>query len=327
MFRNSIFLFGLLVLVAPALAQEEYHVTISQMDDRKAVFGTVQAVDMIAARARIGGTTQKLSVDEGSAVKAGEVIAIIEDPKLKPRMASLDARLRALEAQRKLAQTELNRISKLRASGTVSQARLDEAQTNLNVVTGNRAALLAEREVLKQQMSEGAVLAPTDGRVLHVSVTQGAVIMPGEPVATIAVEHYVLRIELPERHARFIREGEEVLIGERGLEAGRQDSLRQGRIVQVYPQLANGRVIADVDTPGLGDYFVGERTLVYVATGKREAILVPAGYLRQRYGVTFAEVKDEGEVMVQPGQQIGERIEILSGLQAGDILLPYQDAE
>lgn len=323
MLRTTFFLgfFGLFAGVA--YAQAEFKVTATELDDRKAVFGTVQSVDMIAARARIGGTVKTLSVDEGSAVKAGEVIAAVDDPKLKLQLASLDARIRALEAQLGLARTELERIRKLRSSGTVSQARLDEAQTNLNVVAGNRAALIAEREVLRQQMSEGEVLAPTDGRILHVNVTEGAVIMPGESVAAIAAERYVLRIELPERHARFIKAGDQVQVGERGLEVGSHDTLRQGTIVQVYPELANGRVVADVETPGLGDYFVGERTLVYVATGKRKTTLVPAAYLRQRYGVTFVEVDGEGEVMVQPGQRIGDDIEILSGLKPGDVLLQH----
>ncbi|MBE9554885.1 MAG: efflux RND transporter periplasmic adaptor subunit [Proteobacteria bacterium] len=323
MLQKAAFLFFLSAFGAPALAQPEFQVTTSELDDRKAVFGTVQSVDVVAARARIGGTTRELAVDEGSAVTAGEVIATIEDPKLGLRMASLDARIRALDAQRKLAQTELNRMRKLRTSGTISQARLDEAQTNLNVVTGNRAAIVAERAVLEQQMSEGAVLAPAVGRVLRVHVTEGSVIMPGEPVAVIAAERYVLRIELPERHARFVREGDEVLIGERGLAPGDPDSQRKGTIIQVYPEMSQGRVIADVEAAGLGDYFVGARTRVHVATGKRKTILVPAGYLRQRYGVAFVTVKDEGEVMVQPGQRLGDQVEILSGLKPGDILLQH----
>jgi hypothetical protein len=147
--------------------------------------------------------------------------------------------------------------------------------------------------------------------------------MPGEPVATIAAERYVLRIELPERHAPFIRKGDEVLVGERGLAPGDDDNLRKGVIAQVYPEMSNGRVIADVEVPGLGDYFVGERTRVHVATGKRKTILVPTDYLHQRFGVTFVMVRGEGEVMVQPGQRLGDRIEILSGLKPGDILLHH----
>ena len=321
MLQKAAFIICLSAFGAPALAQPEFQVTISDLDDRKAVFGTVQSVDVVAARARIGGTTRGLAVDEGSAVKAGEIIATVEDPKLSLGMAALDARIRALDAQRKLAQSDLSRMKKLRTSGTISQARLDEAQANLNVVTGNRAALVAERAVLEQQMAEGAVLAPAAGRVLRVHVTEGAVVMPGEPLAIIAAERYVLRIELPERHASFIHEGDEVLIGQRGLAPGDLDNQRKGTITQVYPEMSQGRVVADVEAAGLGDYFVGERTRVHVATGKRKTILIPVEYLRQRYGVAFVTVKGEGEVMVQPGRRLGDQIEILSGLKPGDILL------
>ena len=321
MYRAILTLFMATVCAVPALAQQEYVVTLQEAPDRKAVFGTVQSVDVVAARARIGGTIRGLAVDEGSAVEAGQTIATVEDPKLELQLAAIDARFRALDAQRKLAQVEYERLSRLRQSGAVSQSRLDEAQTNLNVVIGNRGALAAERAVLEQQLAEGAVVAPGDGRVLRVAATEGSVILPGEPVAIIAAEQYVLRIELPERHARFIREGDDVLVGARGLAANAEDDLRTGRITQVYPEMSGGRVVADAEVAGLGDFFVGERTRVYVSTGRRQAIVVPRNFLRQRYGVTYAIVKDEGEVMVQPGQGDPGTIEILAGLKAGDVLL------
>lgn len=319
--RLILVLFMAALSAAPALAQPELIVTQQEVPDRKAVFGTVQSVDVIAARARIGGTIRGLTVDEGSAVRAGQTIATVEDPKLSLQLAAVDARIRALDAQRKLAQVDYERLSRLRQTGAVSQARLDEAQTNLNVVTGNRAAVAAERAVLEEQLAEGAVVAPGDGRVLRVAATEGSVILPGEAVAIIAAERYVLRIELPERHARFIREGDEVLVGARGMAADAEEGLRKGRITQVYPEMSNGRVVADAEVDGLGDYFVGERTRVYVATGRRQAIIVPRDFLRQRYGVTYAVVKGEGEVMVQPGRIQDEEVEILAGLKPGDVLL------
>jgi membrane fusion protein, multidrug efflux system len=70
---------------------------------------------------------------------------------------------------------------------------------------------------------------------------------------------------LPERHARFMRAGDAVQIGARGLED--EGAKREGRVRLVYPEIEGGRVIADVEVPALGDYFVGERTRVYVNTG------------------------------------------------------------
>ncbi|MDH3229072.1 MAG: efflux RND transporter periplasmic adaptor subunit [Alphaproteobacteria bacterium] len=321
MLRAILALIMVVLSAMPALAQAEFIVAVRDVADRKAVFATVQSVDVVAARARIGGTVRGLSVDEGSAVRSGQIIATVDDPKLGLQMVAIDARIRSLEAQKKLAGVEYDRLSALRKSGTISQARLDESQTNLNVVTGNHAALVAERAVVAESLAEGAVLAPGDGRVLRVPVTEGSVILPGEAVAVIAAERYVLRIELPERHAQFIRVGDEVLVGARGLAVDAGNDLRTGRITQVYPEMSNGRLIADAEVDELGDYFVGERTRVYVATGQRQAIVIPRDFLLRRYGVTYAIVKGEGEVMVQPGQRTDEEVEILSGLAPGDILL------
>ncbi len=321
MLRAALVLIMVALPAIPALAQAEFVVAVRDVSDRKAVFGTVQSVDVVAARARIGGTVRGLSIDEGSAVSSGETIATVEDPKLGLQLAAIDARIRSLDAQKQLARLEYDRLSSLRKSGTISQARLDESQTNLNVVTGNHAALIAERAVVAESLAEGAVLAPGDGRVLRVAVTEGSVVLPGDTIANVAAERYVLRIELPERHARFIRAGDEVLVGARGLAADAGNDVRTGRITQVYPEMIGGRVIADAEVDELGDYFVGERTRVYVATGQRQTIVVPLDFLRRRYGVTFAIVKGEGEVMVQPGQRAGDEVEILAGLRPGDILL------
>lgn len=316
----------LFIAIAPgvALAQDVRTVEMRTVEDLKAVFGTVQSVDVVTARARIGGTVTGLAVDEGTAVTAGDVIATVEDPKLTLQLAAVDARLRSLDSQEALAKLDLDRVARLRTTGAASQARLDEAQTNLDVVRSNRSAVQAERAVIEEQLAEGRVLAPTDGRVLQVHVTENSVIMPGEKLATIAAERYVLRLELPERHARFIREGDTVMVGSRGLarsDLGGEGELGTGVVRQVYPEMSNGRVVADVEVKGLGDFFVGERVRVHVATGRRETIIVPREFLRQRYGVTYAVVKDEGEVMVQPGQVIDGNVEILSGLNPGDVLV------
>jgi multidrug efflux pump subunit AcrA (membrane-fusion protein) len=185
-------------------------------------------------------------------------------------------------------------------------------------------ALRSDRQVIEQQAAEGAVLAPGAGRVLQVPVSQGRVVLAGETIATIAARNYILRLQLPERHARFIKPGDTILVGARGLAAGNGDdeeALRDGKVELVYPQIDQGRVIADVRVLELGDYFVGERTRVYVATGKRPALVIPEGYLYRRFGVSYVKLKDGTEVTVQPGLPVGGNdIEILAGLRAGDVV-------
>ncbi len=315
----ALLLIGGLLSAVPVEAAE-YVVAIKKITDLKAVFSTVQSVDVARARTRIGGTISVLKIDEGSQVTEGQKLALVTDPKIPLRLAAIDARAKSLTARLKLARIDLDRSRKLRKSGSLSQARLDQAETNHQIVVAEIAALKAERAVIAQNQAEGAVLAPSSGRVLKVNVTDGTVVMPGEAIAEIAAERFILRLRLPERHARFIRQGDTALVGGRGKTAA-DPGVRQGRVRQVYPKLEQGRVVADVEAEGLGDFFVGERVRIWVPAGSRDAMIIPKSYLYKRFGISFVRLHDGVEVAVQEGGAHPDGIEILTGLRAGDRLM------
>lgn len=313
---------ALLSAVSSTASAAEATVTREAVDDRKAVIGTVEPVHELLARARIGGTVSSLSVKEGDRVAAGDRIAVVVDQKLALQVQALQSRIGAQQAERDQAQADLVRAQELRRSGVVSQAQLDQARTRLDVAERTLQALRVDRQVIEQQSTEGAVLAPGAGRVLTVPVAEGSVVLPGETIASMAADNYILRLQLPERHARFMKAGDTILIGRRGLEPEEDpETLRRGRVTLVYPQIDHGRVIADVAVDGLGDYFVGERTRVYVATGTREALVIPENYVYRRFGVSYVKLKDGTEVVVQVGLPVEGGIEILAGLHVGDTVV------
>jgi RND family efflux transporter MFP subunit len=309
-----------LLFALPVLAAEVV-VTPEQIDDRKAVVATVEPVRQLVARARIGGTVASLKVREGDVVQAGQQIALIADQKLALQLEAIEQRIRSQEAQRDQAKVDFDRVQELQSRGVSSQAQLDQVRTVLNIAERNLSAIQADRNVLTQQAAEGAVLAPGNGRVLSVPVSPGRVIMPGESVATLAEERYILRLSLPERHAQIMKAGDAVEIAARGSQENDTEQRRKGQVRLVYPEITGGRVMADIDVDGLGDYFVGERTRVYVSTGKRSALLVPSSAVYPRSGAFFVRLKSGAEIVVQPGERMDGRIEILSGLRAGDVVV------
>lgn len=323
-----------LSFMAPGLmpaAAAELTVKAVARPDLKAVFGRVESTDLVPARARLGGTIVSLTVEEGSAVKAGDVVAVVVDDKLALQLQALDSRIRALDAELQNATADLDRARKLLASGVVPKKQVDTYQTQADVLTNQMAAARAERSVLEQQRSEGEVIAPSPGRVLSVPVTRGSVVMAGETIARIAGGGYFLRLSLPERHASHVRQGDGVLVGSRGMSApGASESVSQGRIVKVYPEIEGGRVLADVEVGGLGDFFVGERTRVWIPVGQRMVISVPSAAVTTRSGVDYVRVKADGgelDVPVISGETFGNEgqpeVEIISGLRDGDtVVLP-----
>jgi len=312
-----------------ANAAAAFAVKPQEIDDLKSVYATVRSKDLIQARVRTPGTIASLKVDEGDSVKQGEVLALVGDPKISLRIKAIDARLVAIESRVETAKTELERAQTLKERGFASQARVDQVQTTYDVALNELKSARAERAVIETEIEEGEVLAPTSGRVLKVPVTVGSVVLAGESIATIAANEYLLRLELPERHARFIKVGDAVRVGARGLGPD-ETPLAQGHISQVYPELQNGRVVADAEVPDLGSYFVGERVLVWISAGKRQGFVVPRAYVFKRFGLDYVRLqRDDGtqaDVVVQTGRDVKgaageERVEILAGIVAGDRLV------
>lgn len=316
-----------IVVSAPAPAEEIFVATPSAVPDQKAVFATIESRRVVPGRSRIGGTVAALAVKEGDHVELGQVIATVGDEKLALQMKSLDAQIAGLEAQLAQAQSDLARSEDLFGKGTIPRTRLDEARTAFNVAGNAMRARAAERSVIQQQLTEGNVLAPAAGRVLKVPLTIGTVVMPGDAVAEIAEQNFVMRLRVPERQARLMKAGDSVRID---ADDTAEATPRFGKITLVYPRIEDGRVIADASVEGLGDYFVSQRIRVWIAAGDRPAFIVPKGFITTRFGIDYVRIRSasnaDTDVPVQRGRPLPRKdmpdgIEILSGLHPADRLV------
>ena len=74
---------------------------------------------------------------------------------------------------------------------------------------------------------------------------------------------------------------------------------------------------------------VGDRLRVWVSAGSRPAFVIPAGYVKTRFGIDYVQLVQAGrtvDVPVQrgralPGPSLADGLEILSGIRAGDQLV------
>ena len=322
MFRLMIV--GTLLAFVPAIASAEDTHTAERVEltDWKAVFGRIEARDRIPARSRLGGTLVEVQVVEGSRVKAGQQLARVVDEKIALQLGAIDASLQSLTSQLENAEAELARGENLLQRGVTTAQRLDALRTEVNVMKGRIGTAKAERNVLEQQQAEGAVLAPIDGTVLAVPVTAGSVVLPGEPIADIGGGGFFLRLAVPERHAMHLQEGDAIRIEG-------PDGEQDGRLAKLYPQIENGRVVADVEVAGLQTDFVDARVLVRLPVATFEAVVVPTHAVTSRMGLDFVTiVRPDGTpvrrtVVVGTTQELAgvSVTEVLSGLSGGERLV------
>lgn len=291
----------------------------------KSVFGRIEARDRIPARARLGGTLTEIGVEAGTAVKAGQTIAVVTDEKLDLELQAVDAELRALGSQLENAQAELARGESLLERGVTTAQRLDALRTEVRVIQGKLDATRAQREVLVQREAEGKVIAPIDGTVLEVPVTSGSVVLGGDVIARIGGGGFFLRLAIPERHAVALEQGSEIRVTAGGAE-------RAGTLAKLYPLIENGRVIADVEVEGLPTAFVDARVPVRLPVGRTEALVVPETAVASRMGLDFVTVAGQDGDPRERAVVLGQRhevdgvavVEILSGLAEGEVLVRHE---
>ena len=293
----------------------------------KDVGALVTSIDMAEARARIPGILESLTFREGDLVRKGQVIGRVVDNRLGYEGAAYGAQAAAAQAQVAQAEAELARVQYLHGHGVYAQARLDQAQAAARAARAQVAAARAQQSAVGAVAGQGAIIAPSAGRVLVTPVPAGSAVAPGTSIATITSGPMVLRLELPESLAGKVRVGSAVLAT--GLAEDAKAAAPRVTISRVYPSVTRGQMSADVQIPGLASDMVGRRVTARVAIGERQALVVPRRFVITSYGIDYVTIrlgKDAASrvpVQIAPGDDAA-RVEILSGAASGDTLIAPQ---
>ena len=209
------------------------------------------------------------------------------------QMQALDSRIASQQSQRDQAKTDFDRAAELQRRGVGTQTQLDQAKTNLDVAERNLAAMRGDRSVIAQQATEGAVLCAGRRAGADRARLRGAVVLPGETIATFAEDQYILRLQLPERHAQFLRAGDAVRIGARGMQSEAHETDARGQGAH--------RLSRDPGRPrdrrrrGGGPWAIISSASALASISTRasgETIVVPAAYVYRRAGVNYVRLAE-----------------------------------
>jgi RND family efflux transporter MFP subunit len=141
--------------------------------------GRLQAVETVEIRPRVSGYIDKVAFTEGSQVKNGDLLFII-DP--RPYQAEFDraaADVKRYKTALELARIELVRVQRLKDSGAVSEEELDERKSTVAQGEANVAGAEAARETASLNLSFTRVTSPIAGRVSRAEVTRGNLVTGG----------------------------------------------------------------------------------------------------------------------------------------------------
>jgi membrane fusion protein (multidrug efflux system) len=288
-----------------ALAQVERGEAV----DRFQTAADVIALEAVTVAAEITGRVVEVAVDDGARVTQGDALIRFDD-------AAERARLEAQQAQTAEARAEFLRAETLEERGVAAETRVETAAAALQTAEGE---LAAARQVVEDQV----LRAPFDGAVGLVHVSPGAVLSPGDPVADLAtVDTLRFQFELPTEAVAALAPGQTV----RAPQA--PEGCREAAITVISP-LGNAETLtrAVEAAPGPScNLSPGALVAVSVALERRpDALFAPLQAVIRRGFQAHVFRVEEGEDglvarqrLVETGVIDGERVEIRSGLSAGD---------
>jgi RND family efflux transporter MFP subunit len=254
------------------------------------------------------------------------------DDRVDPEQTALVRQARAVLDEARLTR---ERSDRLLDQGLIARSQVDAAIAALQVAEGryqdaieevrNRQGILAQRrselEQARQQLADTALVSPIDGAVSQRQASIGEYLAPGAPVATLVRLHPLrLRLAVPEREAAGVQVGQAVRLTVEG-----DVTEHVGRIARLSPaiQEQNRTLAIEAEIPNeKGLLRPGSFARASIVTqAAQPVVMVPASAI-----VTFAgiekviTVKDGKSVerRVQTGRRNGARVEIVSGLNAGE---------
>lgn len=272
--------------------------------------GTLRAAESVDLQAEIAGKLMRIHFQEGTPVRAGDLLAVIND-------AELRASLERTRYRGELAELKVRRVAALIDKGGVPQQEYDIAANELNV-------LKAELELIRAQLARTEIRAPFDGIIGLRSVSEGAYVTPGTRIARLqAVDTIKIDLTLPEKYGDRLRVGQQVGFAVAGLaESGTAE------IYALEPQIdETTRTIlarARAANPG-GRFRPGAFARVtWQAAEYPDALLVPSVAVLSSSGEKNVFVARDGRAerrVVLTGMRTAGKVQILSGLAAGEELI------
>ena len=311
--------------------QDLLRVQANTLSRRLEVSGTLKAVNTAFVKARVAAELKTLTVREGDAVKAGQVIGQIDTTEFDLRLRQADQQAAAARAQMDIAQRQLSNNKALVAQGFISPTALDTAVSNDAAAQANLQAALAAVALARKSRADATLVAPISGLVAQ------RLAQPGERVAldTRIVEIVDLsRIELEAAIAPQDLAGLRLGAKASLLLDGSADEVAAS-VVRINPSASAGArtvsaYLAVMPHPALRNGLFARGS---VELGQTTALSIPLSAVRndqaQPYAIRVHDGRAERRVLVlgsqgrppQSGASDGPWVEVRSGLQAGDLVL------
>ncbi len=305
--------------------------------------GTVKPVEAVDISSKVAGLIKELKVKENDTVKAGQVLAILEDTTLETTLAKAKYQVDNTGAK-------YQRLQYLHSIGAKSGADLEDALLNYQTA-------LASYDAAKSSLNETVLVSPIDGVVMGEPATVGTLVTAGvnDPTVVMMIGNLsgkIIKVKVDETDIGRIKVGQEASFTVDAY----QNQTFSGRVSKIG-QISTATTTTNTSTSSSSSSSSSSTSSViyYYVTleaqdpnnllkpemtarvtinidQKKDVLLVPLSALKTTTGGQSVTVlRDNGKTETVPvvvGITSGDKVEITQGLTEGDkLVISYTKSE
>ncbi len=298
--------------------------------------GTVEPENEVEVRPRVPGIVEHIAVEAGDPVEKDQVLVELERELLEAQVAEAKAAVRAAQVERRFAGIELERATSMRERGATSAKTLDDARNRSQAAAADLARAQARLTSLDVQLRYATIRSPIDGTVLDVVVEEGSAVSPvtsvtgGTLLLSLAGTASVhLEGLVDENEVAHLAEGQAARVTTEAY----PDRVFAGRLAKIAPlgQRVQNVTYFEVEIAIEDDHaellkprMSGDADIVTEEVP--EALTVPETALRYGGDGISVRVLRNGDASATESRPVkigivdGSRVQILEGLEAGDVV-------
>ena len=306
------------------------------IDVTVAAVGEINPGNQVSVKPEVSGRIHRLAVQTGQTVAKGELLVALDDTDLLTERDAAQTQIAAAQVQLAKAQRDFDRQKDLLANKLVSQEVFDNTQTSLELARTEFDKAQKQLQIVEDKLKKIRILAPFDGTVLNIFVTQGQVVSgatsvsQGTDLLTFAdLKALVIRAHINQVDITKIKPDQEVAITVDSI----PDTTLAGKVILIAP-------IATVknNIKGFSVDVLISKSDDRVRPGMNANLKFPVvhltGVLTVPLSAVFVDGKEKIAYVQTPtgsarrvvtvGESDFQNVQILTGLQEGDVVLLEQ---
>ena len=300
-------------------------VSLRELAQGLPISGSLKAVNSAFVKARAAGELQGLTLREGDAVKAGQIIARVDPVEYTARLQQAQRSADAAKAQIEIAQRQYDNNKALVDQGFISKTALDTSSATLDGARASYASAQAAVDITKKAMDDTVLRAPIGGWVSQRLAQPGERVgIDAKVVEIVDLSRMELEASLSAADAASVRVGQTAQLQMEGIAEP-----VAATVARINPATTAGSrsvlvYLSVVARPGLRQGLFAQGSL---GTGRAQVLAIPLSSVRTNKPSSYVQVVENNAVVHKTvelgvrGVADGQMMVAIKGLGEGTSVL------